>query len=100
MRIISKKSECVLTEYGRYRLNYELLESMEADREERGAFYGIRISQVNERNRYLFDICQIKGITDEITEAKALFARAVEGLVMPVSLPDFIDDWQASLEMV
>ena len=100
MKIIKERSLSVLTEYGRYRLTYELLESNVRPEEDSAVYYGMRISQTSEENSQLFDRCLVRGITEEIGTARDLFLRAVEGLVMPTSLWDFIDDWQASFTMV
>ena len=106
MNIISEHSQLVTTEYGCYWLKYELLEYGAADEKdperegENGRYYGMRVCQVEERSRRLFDICQVRGITEEMEAAKSLFLKAVKGLVMPVSLQDFIDDWQTACSMV
>lgn len=100
MKIISEANQYVVTEYGAYRLSYELQE-FRADEEEGFKFYyGIRICQVDSRDESVFDLCQVRGVTDREQTARALFAMLVEGLVMPVSLPELIDDWQASVQMV
>lgn len=99
MKIISMESQSVLTDYGGYRLLYELIEH-ESEEEGGRPYYGIRICQKNDSTMMLFDFCQIPGVTEELDEARSLFVMAVEGLVMPVSLPDFIDDWQSFVQMI
>ena len=94
MRIISQECQSVSTDYGGYRLKYELLENESGVEGER-PFYGIRICQKCEASMMLFDFCQVPGVTEELDEAKILFRKVVDGLVMPVSLPDLIDDWQS-----
>lgn len=99
MGIISEECQSVLTDYGGYRLKYELLETDPGEEGQR-PYYGIRICQKREADMMIFDFCQIPGVTEELNEARALFKKAVEGLVMPVSLPDFIDDWQSFMQMI
>lgn len=97
MRVISETSQYILTEYGGYHLKYELVEHTSSCEEDPEIFYGIRICQIEERDRRVFDFCHIRGITEELEAAKQFFRMAAEGLVMPVSLPEIFDDWQTSL---
>ena len=99
MRIVSMESQSVLTDYGGYKLKYELLEHDGGEEGER-PYYGIRICQKCEEDMRLFDICHVPGVTEELDEAMDLFRRLVEGLVMPVSLPELIDDWQSFVGMI
>ena len=100
MDIISETSRLVLTEYGRYRLRYQLFK----DRSEReggsGSGYGICICQTEAGNGELFDFCRVSGVTDDMGTARLLFDSMVKGLVMPVSLCDLIHDWQSACMMI
>lgn len=100
MKIISEANQTVLTEYGSYRLKYELLESEFCDEGESEVLYGIRICQIDERTDSLYDVCQIRGFTDEKDTAAIFFGRIVEGLAMPVSLPDLIEDWHSAMAVL
>ncbi|MBR0409722.1 MAG: hypothetical protein IJI25_01790 [Eubacterium sp.] len=100
MKIISEVNRSVLTEYGSYQLSYELHEYESGEEDEPKVYYGIGIRQTRGDSRLLFDQCRIRGVTEEKEAACILFDRIVEGLVMPVSLPDLIEDWQSALAMI
>lgn len=100
MKIILEASHFVFTEYGSYKLKYELLEYQSGEEGNQGVYYGIRICQIEGKGKTVFDICQVRGITRKRETAEILFRRMVDGLVMPVSLPDLIEDWQSPLPML
>ena len=99
MKIILEKNRSVLTEYGGYRLKYQLVEYGPQDEDGR-PFYGISICQKRSDTMELFDICLIREVTDEMDKARRFFIKLVEGLVMPVSLPDLVEDWHYAGEAV
>ena len=98
MRIVMGEEKKLMTEYGRYVLQYELTEHCSDTQESFDRYYGIRIVQKREREAAVFDECVLKGITESVVEAKALFESLVDGLVMPVSLCEIVDDWQSVKE--
>ncbi len=100
MDIISEASRLVLTEYGRYRLRYQLFKDRSERKEGSGSGYGICICQMEAGSGELFDFCRVSGITGDKETARFLFDSMVEGLVMPVSLCDLIHDWQSACMMI
>lgn len=95
MKKILIQRRSLITDYGKYHFVYELMKStcsFEQEENQEEEFFGIRILQFKEDGT-LFDSEEVIGVTEDRVEAGILFQRFVEGVVMPVHLPELISDW-------
>lgn len=103
MKTLQYKDEEVSTEYGDYKITYEL---MEYDREDdRKMFcekevrknYGLRLHQFKKGESVPYDFCETLGITSNLSEAKKIYGRITAGKVMPVNLYEVVDDLMSDI---
>ena len=95
-----RREASVSTDYGNYRLVYELtcryIEEEDAD------CYGIRIFQTltgagsGHNLPPPAESSEIPGLSHNPSEAEDFFRLITEGLVMPVSLYEIADDWNSA----
>ncbi len=95
-----RREALVPTDYGDYRLVYELT-GRHVKEEDRDC-YGVRILQFltgtgsGEDRSPPADRSEITGLTDDPAEAEDFFSLITDGLVMPVSLFEVADDWNCA----
>lgn len=95
-----EEQQKVDTEYGRYKLFYELTRSQFLPEEDDGYYYGMRIWQYKEEETMPYDYNEVLGITSSLHKAKELFIQMVEGIVMPITLYDIVDDWLSAFRPI
>ncbi len=91
MKRLDRKEELVRTDYGAYRLEYQIHEINEED----GCIYGVSIFQYQETRtiKKLFDYEIIHGFSDNLKEVKEFFDMLFKEKVFPVHLLSVADDW-------
>ncbi len=91
MKRLDRKEETVETDYGTYRLEYQIHEINEED----GCIYGVSIFQYQDTDKIkgLFDYEVIRGFSDNLKEVKEFFDVLFKEKVFPVHLLSIADDW-------
>lgn len=100
MKIILKNERMMEGEDKRYLLKYELISSVLPEDEGEGRCYGIIVEQyiwsAVKEDWMLEDESKVKGFSESLEETTLFFQKVVEGVMMPVSLEDIVDDWKSA----